>query len=119
MRYRNYYQHAVYILKCSDGSFYTGHTNNLDRRFEEHAAGVDPDAYTFRRRPVELVYAERFQYVRDAIAWEKRLKKWSRAKKQALIDENWDRLIELARCKNGTYLSKAVPVSSRLSSKRQ
>ena len=77
------------MVRCSDGSFYVGVTNDADRRIAEHNLGVDPDCYTFIRRPVELVYSAEFHWVDEAIAWEKRLKGWSRAKKLALIENDW------------------------------
>ncbi len=82
----------VYILKCTDDSFYTGITNNLERRLFEHNVGVDKESYTFKRRPVELVWFEMFTEPTQAIMIEKKLKGWSRRKKQALIDEDWDKL---------------------------
>ncbi|MCB0402757.1 MAG: GIY-YIG nuclease family protein [Flavobacteriales bacterium] len=94
MRFHIYY---VYILKCSDGSFYTGITNNIHRRLQEHQEGISKSAYTFSRRPVELVFLTEFSNVEVAIETEKQIKKWSRRKKQALIDENYDTLIQLSK----------------------
>ncbi|OGJ57994.1 hypothetical protein A3H22_03265 [Candidatus Peribacteria bacterium RIFCSPLOWO2_12_FULL_55_15] len=84
------------MLRCSDDSYYIGITNDMERRIGEHREGRDPKCYTFRRRPVECVYSTRFQDVRDAISWEKHLKKWSRKKKEALINGEYERLPELA-----------------------
>ncbi len=92
----------VYILKCSDQSYYTGVTNDLDKRFIEHSEGYNPDCYTYSRRPLELVYYENFSTPREAIAFEKKIKGWSRAKKEALINGNWNKIQELAKCKNST-----------------
>jgi putative endonuclease len=92
----------VYILKCSDGSYYVGVTNNLERRLEEHNAGLIEDCYTKNRRPVEVVYWEPFSDYNQAFEFETRLKKWSRKKKEALIKGNWDKLKELSICKNET-----------------
>ncbi len=89
----------LYIVRCRDGTLYTGVTNNLEKRLLEHNMGVNPEAYTFKRRPVELVYYEMFQNYTLAFEVETRIKKWSRAKKEALINENWDRLIELSKKK--------------------
>ena len=87
----------VYILKCADGSFYTGTTRSgLEQRVEEHNAGKF-DGYTASRRPVELAYAAEFRQISDAIAMERRIKGWSRAKKLALIDGDFDRLKELSK----------------------
>ena len=92
----------VYILKCSDNSYYTGVTNNVDKRFEEHQLGINPNAYTFSRRPVELVFCKKFKDIKLAIAFEKQVKSWSRKKKEALIVGNWEALHELAKCRNST-----------------
>jgi putative endonuclease len=78
----------LYILRCSDESFYTGVTNDMDRRLWEHQQGVDEDAYTYSRRPVEVVFLDEFPDPTQAIEAEKRVKSWSLAKKQALIDGN-------------------------------
>ncbi|NOS67363.1 MAG: GIY-YIG nuclease family protein [Candidatus Peribacteraceae bacterium] len=80
--------YCVYILRCSDGSYYTGVTNSLERRLEEHASGIDSECYTFERRPVKLVYTETFSYIWNAIEREKILKDWSTKKKEALINGN-------------------------------
>ncbi|MDP5121057.1 MAG: GIY-YIG nuclease family protein [Spirosomaceae bacterium] len=89
--------YVVYILKCSDNSFYTGVTSNLEKRVLEHQSGKHPTSYTFKRRPIELVYFETFQDMSQAIHYEKQIKGWSRAKKQALIEGNWDKVVELAK----------------------
>jgi putative endonuclease len=101
----------VYILRCSDGSFYIGITNNVENRLGQHNAGYDHQAYTYTRRPVELVYSEVFKEVIQAIAWEKQIKKWSRAKKEALIDGKWTDLHLLAECKNLSSHSNFNPES--------
>jgi len=92
----NYY---VYILKCSDEKYYTGITNNLERRLEEHQQGINKNCFTYNRRPVELIYKINFSNPEEAIKWEKKIKDWSRKKKEALISENWERLIELSKKK--------------------
>jgi putative endonuclease len=92
----------VYIVICSDNSFYTGVTNDVERRLKEHNEGINPDCYTYSRRPVELVYYEYFSDYNQAIAFEKKIKGWSRAKKQALISGDWDYLKILSRCNNST-----------------
>lgn len=78
----------VYILECVDETYYTGVTNDLERRFIEHDQGVDTDSYTYNRRPLKIVYFEKFNDYNQAIEWEKRIKKWSHKKKKALIDSN-------------------------------
>jgi putative endonuclease len=92
----------VYMLKCIDGSYYTGVTNNVDRRFNEHESGMNIDCYTYKRRPLILVFCEKFDTPIKAIEFEKKLKKWSRAKKEALINQNWEKLQELAKCSNSS-----------------
>lgn len=93
---------AVYILLCADGTYFTGVTNNLERRLNDHEVGRDNDSYTYSRRPVQLVFYEVYDSPALAIAWEKRIKKWSKAKKEALINENWEKLKELSVCRNDT-----------------
>ncbi len=85
----------AYMLLCADGSFYTGCTTDLDTRFGQHQAGT-LGGYTAIRRPVELVWAEEFQHIDDAIAAERRIKGWSRAKKKALIAGDWPAIQRLA-----------------------
>jgi putative endonuclease len=90
----NYY---VYILKCVDDKYYTGVTNNLERRLEQHYQGINKNCYTYLRRPLELVYKMNFIDPNEAIKWEKKIKAWSRKKKEALITENWDDLIKFSQ----------------------
>ena len=97
------YQYFVYILKCSDNSYYVGITNNLDRRIIEHQDGLDFHSYTFNKRPVLLEFYQEFNDVLEAIYFEKKLKGWSRAKKKALIDGDFNRLQFLAECRNATH----------------
>jgi putative endonuclease len=79
----------VYMLLCWDGSYYVGVTSDLEARVAQHQAGVFPECYTRTRRPVLLVYSERFGTPGEAIAAEKRIKSWSRAKKRRLIGSGW------------------------------
>ena len=90
----------VYIVECKEWSYYIGICNDIERRLWEHNTGHDENSYTFLRRPVELKYYEVFADVNQAIAREKQLKGWSRKKKQALINENFDRLKELSKSKD-------------------
>jgi len=92
----NYY---VYIIECSDKSYYTGITNDLERRVIEHNTGFLKGCYTYARRPVVLKYYSHFFDVNQAIAWEKQIKGWSRKKKEALFKEDWDKIKELAKSK--------------------
>ena len=93
----------VYILLCNDDSLYVGVTSDIDRRVMEHNIGKYPDAYTHSRRPVTLVFYQDFTDPKQAIEFEKKLKKWSRVKKQALIDGNFDKLQDLSECRNATH----------------
>ncbi|HEY8439957.1 MAG TPA: GIY-YIG nuclease family protein [Xanthobacteraceae bacterium] len=85
----------VYMLKCADGSYYIGCAigEDLTKRIAEHQAGTYP-GYTSTRRPVHLVWSEYFPQITDAIAVERKLKGWSRAKKEALIGGNWNTIRE-------------------------
>lgn len=87
----------IYIVKCLDNSYYTGMTNNLTRRIDEHNEGNNPESYTYTRRPVELVFYSEFNEVEQAIAFEKQVKGWSRKKKEAIINDNWETLPELSK----------------------
>ena len=89
--------YTVYILRCSDGSYYTGVTNDINRRVLEHQNCEDPTSYTFRKRPVKLVFTEYYHDVNQAIAFEKQIKGWRRAKKEALINGEWEKLPELSK----------------------
>ena len=86
----------VYILRCSDGSFYVGSTRDLPRRLAEHSGGAGA-AYTRRRLPVALVFQQEFDRIDEAYAVEKQVQNWSRAKRLALIKGRMDLLPELAR----------------------
>lgn len=92
----------VYILECSDDSFYVGVTNNVGRRFIEHNRGIHEKSYTFSRRPLKLVFCREFETPIKAIKYEKQLKGWTREKKAALISNDFEKLHELAKCKNNT-----------------
>ena len=88
----------VYILRCADGFYYTGHTDNLEKRIAEHQAGAVP-GYTFSRRPVTLVYRETFATREEALASERQIKGWSRRKKEAMIRGDWAEVTRLAKGK--------------------
>lgn len=85
----------VYMLRCSDGSYYIGQTDDLEQRIGEHQQGAIP-GYTHNRRPVTLVYSQEFSTRDEAIAAERQIKGWSRAKKEALIEGDWKRVQQLA-----------------------
>ena len=90
----------IYMVMCTDGTFYVGVTNNLERRIGEHNFGLDPHCYTFSRRPVVLVYSEDFHDIVEAIAVEKKLKKWSHVKKSALARGDWATISRLAKTRD-------------------
>ncbi|MFH1429563.1 MAG: GIY-YIG nuclease family protein [Candidatus Margulisiibacteriota bacterium] len=92
----------MYILKCSDGTYYTGSTVDLDRRINEHQSGEGAN-YTHKRRPVELVYFEEYSRIDDAFYREKQVQGWSRKKKESLINGTLDNLHLLAECNNSSH----------------
>ena len=85
-------QYFVYILKCSDNSYYTGITSDLEGRLVKHQSGYYPESYTHTRRPIELVFYTEFNDVEQA-----------RKKKEAIIKDNWNLLPKLSICKNETH----------------
>ena len=87
----------IYMLECVDGSFYTGHTDNLSVRIAQHEQGTFIDCYTFQRRPLKLVYSQEFPTRHQAFQAERKIKNWSRAKKIALIKGNWQELSAKAK----------------------
>ena len=86
----------AYLLRCNDGSYYAGHTDNLETRFAQHVSGAF-GGYTAKRLPVTLVWSESFQTRDEAFAAEHRMKGWRRAKKEALIAGDWGQVSKLAR----------------------
>ena len=90
-------RYYVYMVECSDHSYYIGITNDLERRIGAHNTGWDPKAYTHERRPVSLVYSEEFANVDEAIQWEKHIKRWTHAKKAALAAGDWNAIHALAK----------------------
>ena len=96
---RDYY---VYLLECDDGTYYVGVTNDLTRRIMEHQEGFDQSCYTYDRRSVVLKQYLTFKYIHEAIEVEKKLKKWSRAKKLAYFQKDIATLHEKAACRNET-----------------
>ena len=89
----------IYMLRCSDTSFYVGHTDDLGRRLAQHHDGALP-CYTFIRRPLHLVYSQEFGTREEALAAERKIKGWSRAKKEALIVGDWQAINRLGRGKH-------------------
>ena len=90
--------YIVYILECSDDSYYTGSTDDLSKRLWQHEQGVEPSSYTYSRRPIKLVWtSDETQYYYDALRWERQIKGWNRAKKQALIRGEFDAIHEIVK----------------------
>ncbi len=92
----------VYILKCNDGSFYTGSTWDMERRLWEHQHGEGAN-YTKERLPVELAFCEECARIEDAFRREKQIQGWSHRKKLALIRNSTDQLPALSTCKNSSH----------------
>ena len=88
----------VYILKCNDGSYYTGHTDNLEGRVAVHQEGR-LGGYTKSRRPVTLIFSEQLGTRVEALEMEQRIKGWSRKKKEAMMRGDWKEVSRLARNK--------------------
>ena len=89
----------VYIVRCSDDTYYVGSTWDLEKRLAQHASGIGGAAYTRRRRPVRLVYFEQSDRIEDAYAREKQIQNWGRAKRIALIEGRPEDLPGLSRPK--------------------
>ena len=88
----------VYMLRCSDESYYTGHTDDLQRRIGMHQTGAIA-GYTHNRRPVDLVFSQECATREEALSAELRIKGWSRAKKEAMIGGDWAEVKRLSRVK--------------------
>ena len=97
----------VYVLRCSDGSYYTGHTDNLERRMGQYQVG-ECEGYIATRRPVELIWSQETATREEALSAERQIKGWSRKKKEAMISGDWAEVSRLAK-------SKSVHPSTRLS----
>lgn len=91
--------YAVYILLCADNSYYTGLSNDLEKRLWEHETGFFPECYTYTRRPIKLLWQTRVETAEEANKLEKQIKGWSRKKKEALINNNIDELKRLSNLK--------------------
>ena len=90
----------AYLLRCNNGSYYAGHTDDLDFRMAQHATGAI-GGYTAKRRPVTLVWSDSFPTRDEAFQAESGIKGWSRAKKEALIAGDWELVSQLARNRQG------------------
>ena len=102
----------TYILQCSDGSYYTGSTIDLERRLAQHQKGEGAN-HTKKHLPVKLVYMEEHVHVARAFKREKQIQGWTRAKKEALIKAEYENLAPLSECRNEThYKNKEISVTS-------
>ena len=104
----------MYILECANGCYYTGSTNDLERRLEQHQNGEGAN-FTKKHLPVELVYFEEFQRIDEAFYREKQVQGWSRKKKEALISGTPEKLHELSECMNASHYknSPSTPLRER------
>ena len=91
----------LYILRCSNGLYYTGSTTDIEKRMQQHQNGEGAN-FTKKHLPVELVFLEAFQRIDDAYFREKQVQGWSKKKKEALINAEENKLHELSECKNAT-----------------
>ncbi len=97
----------VYVLLCADGSYYPGHTDNLEKRMGQHQAG-ECSGYTVNRRPLQLVWSQECFSREEALSAERQIKGWSRKKKEAMMRGDWLEVSRLAQ-------SKSIHPSTRLS----
>jgi predicted GIY-YIG superfamily endonuclease len=88
----------IYILKCSDETYYTGHTDNIEKRLAEHEYNAY-ECYTSTRLPIELVYLESFASRSEALEAERKIKKWGKRKKDALVLNGWNGILALRKVK--------------------
>jgi len=98
----------MYILECCDGSYYTGSTNDLERRLVQHQNGEGAN-HTKKHLPVKLVYFEEFQRIDEAFYREKQVQGWSRKKKEALINKMPYELKKLSECMNESHSKNYTP----------
>ena len=89
----------IYILKCADGTYYTGHTDDLEKRINEHYLGRS-NCYTKSRRPIKLVFFQNFNSRYEALVAERKIKKWTHRKKEALAFKGWDGRLKLTNEEN-------------------
>jgi putative endonuclease len=102
----------VYILRCADNSYYTGHTDDLERRLSQHHAAFFPGCYTAKRRPLQLVFSEQFSTREEALSSEQRIKGWSRRKKEAMMRADWGEVSRLAISKSAPATPQTIQVES-------
>jgi LAO/AO transport system kinase len=104
----------VYLLRCGDGSYYAGHTDDMEARVLQHQ--TTDTGYTSTRKPVNLVWYGEFETREGAIAFEQQIKGWSRAKKEALVRGDWEQIKALAKSRSPitSGLRQAQPERSDL-----
>ncbi len=104
----------VYVLGCADRSYYTGHTDDLEKRMMEHETG-EIECYTSTRLPVKLIFADEFPTREEALARERQIKGWSRKKKEAMMRGDWAEVSRLAHGKGRSKgaLRRACPERRR------
>lgn len=90
----------VYILQCSDKSYYTGQTDNLEKRLTQHQDKMIPGCYTSTRLPIQLKFSQKFISREEALNAERQIKGWSRRKKEALIKGDWQTLSDYSKRKS-------------------
>lgn len=95
----------TYILLCENNNLYTGSTRNIDRRFNQHLKGEGAN-FTRKHKPIKIVYLETHTRIDHAFYREKQIQRWSRAKKEALINGDLNELHRLAACMNETYFGR-------------
>lgn len=91
---KNYF---IYILECSDNSYYIWVTNDIEKRLDEHSRSEDITSYVYLRKPFKLVFQEEYYDIKDALLREKQIKRWTRKKKIALIEQNFNLLQDLSK----------------------
>lgn len=108
----------MYILKCANGAYYTGSTKDLESRLIQHQNGEGAN-FTKKHLPVELVYYEVFNRIDEAFMREKQVQGWSRKKKEALINREYDKLPELSKSRIGASSSSATNTSTSSTTGKQ
>ena len=105
-------QFYVYILKCKNNEYYVGYTDNIDQRLSEHHLGSVSNCYTKSRRPLELMFLQVFDTRDAAFHAERQIKGWSRAKKEALIESNWEKIKKLNAMQKEVKSARRYPSTS-------
>ena len=102
----------VYIVKCADNSYYTGHTDNLEQRIAQHQQKYFPNCYTATRLPITLAFSQPFPTRVEALAAEQQIKGWSRKKKEAMMRGDWQEVSRLAKAHTSISPVRAEPVEA-------